>query len=113
VWAAPVVALVRALDPVIDRLPTRAMKPATAQLGVERIQDVRVQVTDLPFPERWRDVDPVISAIERQGVGCAIELIEVAGDQLVDRRVRPRVAAFADVAEQSGEGILRPGRRRC
>ena len=56
VWAATVVALVRPPRAVVRVGPTVAMRPAPAQLRVERVEHGRAQRTDLLLPDQREDV---------------------------------------------------------
>ena len=92
-----VVALVRLARAVVDGLRRRAVLPAAAELGVEGVQRLRLEVPDRDLPEVGRDVVAHVAAVERQRVRGAVELAEVAVEQLVDGRARPRVAALGDL----------------
>src|SRR6185436_9802150 len=91
VRAAPAVARVLASGPVLHVRTTGAVVAAAAQLRVERVEDVCVQCSDLEPAYEGRDVLADVSRVERLGGLRAIELVEVPGQQLVDRRIRPRV----------------------
>ena len=74
--------------------------PTSAQLRVERVQDVRVQRTDLDLAEEGRDVVADVATVERQRGGSAVELVEVALQQLVHRGVASRVPSLFDLTDQ-------------
>ena len=70
---------------------------AAAELGVEGVEGLRLQVPDRDPAEVGRDVVADVAAVEGQRVSGAVELAEVAVEQLVDRRRRARVAALGDL----------------
>ena len=65
VLAAAVVAVVRLVRAVVDGLRRRAVLPAPAELGVEGVQRLRLQVADRDLPEVGRDVVAHVAAVER------------------------------------------------
>jgi hypothetical protein len=85
---------------MIGLAPAGTMPPATAQLGVERVQDVGVYLADLEVGEERRDVVAHIAAVERECVRRAVELVEVALEKLVDGRVGPRVTSLSHRIDQ-------------
>ena len=78
-------------------LRRRAVLPAAPELGVEGVQDLRLEVPDRDLPEVGRDVVAHVAAVEGERVRGAVELVEVAVEQLVDGRARARVAALGDL----------------
>ncbi len=108
-----IIADVVADGPVLHGGPTGAVVAATAQLGVEGVEDVGVERPDLEPAEEGREVVADVTAIERPRAVRAVELVEVALQQLVDCRVGPRVAALGDLGQQPipGRTRLALGRR--
>jgi hypothetical protein len=59
VWAAPLVALVLARSPMVDELsplPRRAAHATTAQLRIETVEGVAVDLANPQFPEGRPDL---------------------------------------------------------
>jgi hypothetical protein len=74
VRAAPVVALVRQRGPVAELLPVGAVVPAAPHLGIERVQDVSVEVANLALADEWPDVLVHVLAVARDGASAALVL---------------------------------------
>jgi hypothetical protein len=104
--AALLGALVRALGPVLDPRPAAAARATPAQLGVERVQGLGVELADPQVPEARRDVVADVGPVQLQRVRGAVELVQVAGQELVDGRGRPRVPLLLDLPEESGQDRL-------
>lgn len=85
---------------VLNEGPSRAVVPAPAQFRVERVEDVRIQRTDLDLAQERRDVVADVTSVERQGTGGAVELVEVALQQLVHRGFGSRVPPVFNLADQ-------------
>jgi hypothetical protein len=99
VGSTPVVAGVWALGPVID-LPSglaRAVNAAPAQLRVEGVDHIRVEVSHLDVPDEGLHMDPNVAAIGSQRGSLSAPLIEVAAKQLRDGGGRARVPALVDL----------------
>jgi hypothetical protein len=64
VQTAAAIAVVRALNSVIDAPATRAAAPTPAQLAVERVQNLGVELADLQVTEARRDVVADVAAVE-------------------------------------------------
>jgi hypothetical protein len=108
VRAAAVVAVVRLARPVIDVVASRAMVAAPAQLGVERVEGLGIELTDLQVPEQRRDVLARVAAVERQRVRGAVELVKVTLEELRDGRAGARVPVLGDLADQPVPDIAGP-----
>ena len=87
---------------VLDVRPAVAVVPAAAQLGVERVEHVGVQRPDLAVPMSGRMWFFGVAGVRRQRGLLQRRQLEVAVEQLVDRRARPRVAALVDLVQQPG-----------
>lgn len=108
VRAATVVALVLGRRPVVDRVAAlRAVLPAAAQLGVERVEHLRVERTNLRRAQQRRDVVAHVAAVQGERVRRAVELVEVALQQLVDRRAGARVTPLRHLGHQARADSLR------
>ena len=86
---------------VLDGRPTGAVVAAAAQLRVEGVEHVRVDRADLEPAQVGRDVLADVAGVERLGGLRAVELVEVARQQLVDGRARARVALLVDLADEA------------
>lgn len=96
---APVVALVALRRPVVDQPRPGAVDPAAAQLGVERVEDLGVQLADLESTNERLDVVLHVAAVELKRVRRPGELLQVLLQQVGDRRAGARVPALLDVAQ--------------
>jgi hypothetical protein len=108
VRAATLVALVLPLGAVVDQAPLAgAVFSAAPELGVEGVQDLGVEAADLHLAEQRPDVVLHVRLIELQRVRRALELVQVALQQLIERRACLRVPALRDLHEQTIAGTLR------
>src|SRR5882757_6877382 len=99
VGSAPVVARVWAFGPVVE-LPSglgRAVNATSAQLRVEGVDHIRVEVSHLDVPDEGFHMDPDVAAIGSQRGSLSAPLIEVAAKQLRDGGGRARVPALVDL----------------
>jgi hypothetical protein len=75
---------------MIGLAPAGTMPPASAQLGIERVQDVGVYLADLEVAQERRDVVAHVAAVERECVRRAVELVgaerkaQAARDRMVN-----------------------------
>jgi hypothetical protein len=99
-------ALMRLGDAVLDRSPAQAAAPAPAQLAVERIQGLGVELTDLDVSEARRDVVADMRAAEIQRGRRSVELVQVAIEELVDGRARARATLLRNLIERLASGGL-------
>jgi hypothetical protein len=107
VRAAAFVALVLPLGAVIDQAALAgAVLPTAAELGVEGAQDLGVEAADLDRAEERTDVVLHVRLVQLQGVGRALELREVALQELIERRAGLRVPALGDLDEEAVAGSL-------
>jgi hypothetical protein len=81
---APAVALVSLLRPVFDVWPAVAVRLASAQLGVERVEDGGPQGADLLLADEREDVPSGQVAVRGERRGLDLEQIEVPLEQLLD-----------------------------
>ena len=73
VRATTLVAGVGARGSVVDAGAAVAVRPAPAELGVERVQDVCVERTDLDMSDKWHNVLADVSLILLQCASVAVE----------------------------------------
>jgi hypothetical protein len=97
---------------VLGLAPSGAVLSAAAQLGIERIQDASIDLTNLEVAQERRDVVAHVAPVEGERVRCAVELVEVALQQLVHRRLSPRAPPLGDLVEQALAGRLGRSFRR-
>jgi hypothetical protein len=108
VRAATLVALVLPLGAVVDQAPLAgAVFSAAPELGVEGVQDLGVEAADLHLAEQRPDVVLHVRLIELQRVRRALELVQVALQQLIERRACLRVPALVDLVHEPDAGGLR------
>jgi hypothetical protein len=100
---AAAVASVGPVGAVIDRTAPAAMVAAAAQLGIERVQDVRVDRADLLMPDQRPDVLVDIAAVGRQRGAFGFDHLQVAVEQLVQRRAGPWVPLLPDLGEHPSQ----------
>jgi hypothetical protein len=100
VWAAALVALVLPLGAMVGQaLLATTVLSAPAQLGVEGVQDLGVEAADPHGPQERLDVVLHVRLVELQRVRRALELSEVALQELIERRARLRVPTLGDLDE--------------
>lgn len=105
--AAPLVAVVVAGGPVVDAPPAGAVVTAAAQLGVQRVEDLGIDLADRQVPDQRPDVLAHQALVEPQRVRSAVELREVALQQLGHGRPGPRVPALSDLGDEPGPRRVR------
>jgi hypothetical protein len=93
---------------MVDLLPMGAVVPAAPHLGVERVEDVGVEVADLPLADERSNVLVHILAVARDGALTALVLVEVAVEQLIDGRRRARAASLFHLFDEPPTHLVGP-----
>ena len=104
---APGVACVVAGGAVLGEPAPAAVRPASAQLLVERVEDLAVDLADLNAAEQRLDVVLDEPAVAVQRGRLDVEHLQVPFEELANRRAGARVAPFVDLSEQAGTRLLR------
>jgi hypothetical protein len=105
------VAVVSPSDPVVDQVTgTAATRPAQAQLAVEAVQGLAVQLADLQLAQGRTEVVGDVPAIGAGRGRLDVEHLEVAVEETVDRGLRPGVATLVDLGQELGPDLLGGGR---
>lgn len=96
---APAVTFVLARGPVV-RPSLFAVRPASAQLCVERVEDVGIDLAHFDVAKELRDVVADVASVVRQSLWGTVELVEIARQQLVDGGRRSWVPALCNVVDE-------------
>lgn len=96
---------------VVDPLLAGAVVAAAAQLGVQRVDNVGVDRTDLEASDEWQEMLAYIAAVRAESVGLQSRFREMSVKQLLDRRIGSRLAAFVHLREQPRPDLLGPALR--
>ncbi|MEU7814332.1 hypothetical protein [Pseudonocardia sp. NPDC049154] len=97
---ATLVALVRLGRAMVDLPALRpAVDAAAPELGVERVEHVGVDRAGLESADEGADVILEVSRVHEVRARADVDHLEVAVEQLVDRRRRSRVPALVDLVE--------------
>jgi hypothetical protein len=106
VGAAPTVAGVGPVGAVLGVPPAGAVITTPAKGGVEGLQDLGVQASDLQVPELRSDVLLDLADVPAPGRRLNVEDFQLPVEQLVDRGASSWAAPFVDLAEQPGPDAL-------
>jgi hypothetical protein len=98
---------------MVDEGTSTAVVLALAKVCVGRLEDFGVHSAHGKMPEDRPDVFVDLGEIAAPRAGFGIEHLQPTVQQLIEGGRGPRVALFVDLAEQSGEDLLRlrPGAR--
>ncbi|HEY2765662.1 MAG TPA: hypothetical protein VGJ13_16880 [Pseudonocardiaceae bacterium] len=95
--------------------PAGAVIPATPKLRIKRVEDLRIQRSDLHLTDQGTDVLAHITSVQLQSSGRPVELIQVSVEPLADRGRGTRIAPLLDLTDEPIPGCtsfalrLRPG----
>ena len=114
VGMAPVVAFVGSRRSVVGQaIAAAAAHPALAELRVEAVEDLAVELPDLELSKGWPDVVLDVALVCAARRLLDVEHVEVPVHELVDRRLRSGVPSLVELGEELGADPLRLGRCRC
>ena len=93
--------------PVFDVRPAVAVRPAPAQLGVERVEHGGPQGADLLLADQREDVPSGEVAVRGERRGLDLEQLEVPLEQLLDGGGGLRVPLLVDLDREPAQRLLR------
>nr|WP_220187304.1 hypothetical protein [Pseudonocardia pini] len=100
VLAAAMVAVVHGLDPVLDHPPALAVEPAAAELGVEGVEDLGRERSQLDRADQRQNMGPGEVLVGRPGRALHVEQQEMLLQDLADGGRGPWVQLLVDLDQQ-------------